>query len=90
MSYELLETDIKTDTQSIDLFMENCIKNVGYDALYILGRRGGTIVYEGNSLVTSYSIIDFLYDKGQNKVPSINKMQEQLSLSVFWQIFKKG
>lgn len=73
---------IELDMNSIRFFVERCIGQVGYDAIYIMGRRGGSIVYNGDGLVTSYSIIDFLYDKGQNRVPSINEMEEQLSLYV--------
>ena len=70
------------DVQPIKLFVEGCIKEVSYDALYFLGRKGGSIEFGNDELVTSYSIIDYLYDKGENKVPEKQEMEEQLSIYV--------
>ncbi|MBL7054461.1 hypothetical protein ISS05_01755 [Candidatus Woesearchaeota archaeon] len=68
------------DIQPFSLFIENCVNDIGYDALYYLGKGGGSIAYDGSELITSYSIIDFLYDEEQNKVHSTLEMEEQLSL----------
>jgi len=68
--------------QPITSFIEKCIGEVGYDALYYLGRGGGSIVIDGEELITSYSIIDFLYEKGVNKIHSKEEMGEQLSFYI--------
>lgn len=62
---------------SIENYINNCVKKTGEEGLKLLGIQGGSIIL-ADYLQTPNFGISYLYHNG-NKVPSIEKMQNELS-----------
>lgn len=65
---------------SIEGYINNCVKKTAENGLVLLGEQGGYILLEEYLEAPNYGI-SFLYSKG-NKIPSIEKMQSQLSFYI--------
>ena len=64
------------DTRQIKGFVESCIGEIGKDAIYEVGQRGGYIF--APSLSTEEKIPYYLYE-GKNYLPSQEKLEKSLS-----------
>ena len=66
---------------NVKLFVESCLDISANKGITLLGMRGGFIEFPAdvNTMVTSRTIIPFLYYRGENKLPSLTVMGEELS-----------
>ena len=66
---------------NVKLFVESCLDISANKGITLLGMRGGFIEFPAdvNTMVTSRTIIPFLYYRGENKLPTLTKMGEELS-----------
>lgn len=71
--------DIKN---SIESFVQTCIKKIGSDAIETLGLQGGRLVPFNDSLITYYATVGYAYDNGRNRFPKISELETQTSLYV--------
>ena len=83
------ETFFFQDTSSINIFIEGCLSSVGEDGIFYIGERGG--YYDNNSLDSfiifnfkeQYDLlIPFYFDSEETFIPSIEEIEEQLSLYI--------
>ena len=63
---------------SIENYINGCVKKTSEDGLVLLGRQGGLILLQ-DYLETPEVGIEYSLMNNQNKVPSIEKMQDELS-----------
>ena len=63
---------------SIENYINGCVKKTSEDGLVLLGRQGGLILLQ-DYLETPDVGIEYSLMNNQNKVPSIEKMQDELS-----------
>ena len=71
-------TPLAFDKASIENYVNACIKKTGEDGLNLLGKQGGLIALKEHLKVPQWGISYSLY-ANENKVPSIERMQEELS-----------
>ncbi len=66
---------------NVKLFVESCLGIAASKGLTLLGIRGGFVEFPAdvNTMVTSRTIIPFLYYRGEIKLPTLAKMAEELS-----------
>lgn len=71
-----------TPSAQVKNYVENCLNLVSEEAVQILGWQGGHIIYQPDSLITSYSVLSYAYDEGKNRLPAKSQMEDEISLYV--------
>lgn len=66
---------------TVDNYVTTCLEKVSADALTLLGKQGGHI-YPQNYLATPNYYVSYLSNNGVNDVPSIEQMQNELSVYI--------
>lgn len=66
---------------SIENYINNCVKKTAEDGLKLLGKQGGLIMLQEHLQTPNFGISYNLYNN-QNKVPSIEKMQDEISFYI--------
>lgn len=64
------------DKASIENYINNCIKRTAENGLKLLGKQGS--IYPDNYLKATYFSIQYYFYDNQNKMPTIEKMQNEL------------
>jgi hypothetical protein len=72
----------RKEISSIDGNIRDCLKETAQDGIYAIGLQGGWPFPSENSFETNISKIAFAYYEGKNTLPSIETMQNQLSIYV--------
>ena len=66
---------------SIEGYINNCVKKTAEDGLKLLGKQGGLINLDENKKIGNLSIANLFYSS-KSQVPSIEKIQDELSFYV--------
>jgi len=74
------EKPIPVEVAPINSHIQECVEQTAENAVYWLGTQGGSLIIDGDELITPDFEIDYLYYKGINKVPSIENMEDDFSL----------
>jgi len=90
LSKEPINQKLKSSTEAklsnagyaapVNAYVQNCLNLAGKEAVKILGWQGGHIIFQPESLITSYSIISYAYDEGQNNLAAKSQMEDEISL----------
>ncbi len=75
---------IAPEVKPIYSFVEECVKTTGENAVYYIGQTGGYFVIPNSS--TDFGIA-YYYDKGNNYMPSKEKIEEELGSYVDFMLF---
>ena len=71
---------VPTEVEPIYNYIDNCIKSSTIPAVRLMGSQGGFILMPDDFFSFEGSDVAYLYDKGENKVPSLLEMEAQLEL----------
>jgi len=72
------------ETDSVKIFVENCIENVGGEIIYDLGRKGGYFFAPDFSTDTG---IPIYYSNGKNYMPTKNQIENEISYYINERLF---
>lgn len=73
------KNEINPEIQPIYNYVDNCLEKISEDAIYIIGQNGGYFIYANRSNEVG---IPYYFDRGENLIPSKEKLEEELSLYV--------
>ncbi len=73
------KTSFQLQTESVKSFVDSCLKQVGSMALFKLGVHGAYIELEGDFFSTLNYDTSYLYYNGNNYLPSLDNIKNQIS-----------
>ena len=81
-SQENTQVGIESSYTSLDVenYVQECIEKTAIEAVLSLGLHGGTLTQGEKSLDTGLSFVNYGYFVGENTLPSVQKMENELSL----------
>lgn len=73
---------LPSEAQEIRVYTESCVKEISEESIKIIGMQGGYIIQPEYVLETNFSKISYAYYYGRKLLPSVEKIQEELSLYI--------